>query len=485
LRDGRYVSVVHRPIADGGWVATHDDVTEAKRGEESFRLLFNNNPVPMWVFDRETFRFLAVNDAAVAQYGYSREQFLTMTVPKIRTTQDDDSVTFLRALPDAQNGQYVGQHQRADGTKLHVAVYSRTLNYENRDARLVAIHDITDRKLAEDELRRTQTFLDTVIEHVPVPIAVKDVPSSAKDARDCQFTLLNRAGEELLGVPRQQIIGKTAVELYPKETADLIIAHDSKALWSEQMIHTSDYPFITPGNGTRLVRARKIAIRGDDGKPQHLLAVLEDVTERRKSEQRVMHLAHYDTLTDLPNRVTFNETLDATINHAATTGELFAVLSIDLDGFKETNDTYGHLVGDALLCEVARRLQVAAGGAFVARLGGDEFAVILAEGEQPVAAAALAERLLAVHVDDFEVEGHCLKLGMSIGVAIYPTDGTDAKILMINADAALYRAKAETRGTALFFEAEMSARLRERYALQEDLRSAIDHGELLLHYQPQ
>jgi predicted signal transduction protein with EAL and GGDEF domain len=107
------------------------------------------------------------------------------------------------------------------------------------------------------------------------------------------------------------------------------------------------------------------------------------------------------------------------------------------------------------------------------------------DGAQPAAAAALAERLLAAVADDFEVEGHRLKLGMSIGVAIYPTDGADVETLMTNADAALYRAKAETRGMALFFEPEMSARLRERRAMQEDLRSALDCGELLLHYQPQ
>jgi diguanylate cyclase (GGDEF)-like protein/PAS domain S-box-containing protein len=486
LRDGRYVSVVHRPIADGGWVATHEDVTEAKRREESFRLLFDNNPVPMWVFDRESLRFLAVNEAAITHYGYSFEQFLSMMVTDLRPI--DDCVRFanlLRTLSDDKLEEVLVQHATANGTIIDVCAYSRALVYAGHKARLVAIHDITDRKLAEDELRRIQKFLDAVIEHVPAPIAVKDVPSSAKDARDCRFTLLNRAGEEILGVPRRQIIGKTAVELYPKETADLVIAHDSKALWSEQMILTSDYPLITPGNGTRLVTARKIAIRGDDGKPQHLLAVLEDVTERRKSEQRVMHLAHYDTLTDLPNRATFNETLDATINRATTTGEQFAILSIDFDGFKEINDTYGHMVGDGLLREIARRLQAAAGETFLARLGGDEFAVILAEGAQPAGAAVLAERLLATLLDDFKVEGHCLKLGMSIGVAIYPADGANAKTLLTNADAALYHAKAETRGMAMFFEPEMSARLHERYALQEDLRSAIDRGELLLHYQPQ
>jgi diguanylate cyclase (GGDEF)-like protein len=166
-------------------------------------------------------------------------------------------------------------------------------------------------------------------------------------------------------------------------------------------------------------------------------------------------------------------------------GERFAVLSIDLDHFKEANDSYGHLVGDALLREVARRLRSAAGETFLARIGGDEFVLIVSDGPQPTTAAALTEHLLASCLDDYEVEDHRLKLGMSIGVAVYPTDGADAKTLMNNADAALYRAKAEFRGTALFFEPKMGARLRMRRDLQEDLYSATDRGELLLHYQPQ
>jgi diguanylate cyclase (GGDEF)-like protein/PAS domain S-box-containing protein len=345
--------------------------------------------------------------------------------------------------------------------------------------------NITNRKRSEDELRQTKLFLDTVIENVPIPIAVKHVPNLATDARDCRFTLLNLAGEEFLGIPREQVIGKTAAELYSKETADRIIANDSEALNSEQMTFADDYPFYTPKNGTRLVTSRKFTIRNEDGKPQHLLAVLDDVTERRRSEQRILHMAHYDALTDLPNRVTFAETINATLNRSAASGEQFAVLSIDLDRFKEANDTYGHLIGDAVLREVARRLQAAAEGAFLARIGGDEFMLIVADGAQPAAAATLAGRLLATLVHDIEAEGHHIKLGMSIGGAVYPADGLAAKTLMINADAALYRAKAETRGAAMFFEPEMSERLCKRRELQEDLRSAIDRGELLLHYQPQ
>src|SRR5262249_33727120 len=134
--------------------------------------------------------------------------------------------------------------------------------------------------------------------------------------------------------------------------------------------------------------------------------------------------------------------------------------------------------------EVSRRLREAAGDAFLARLGGDEFTVIARGGQQPSAAEALAARLLAGVADDLNIEGHRLRTGLSVGVAIYPTDGIDAATLMVNADAALYRAKAEGRCTIRFFEPDMDKRLRERRALQHDLRSAVANGELALHYQP-
>jgi diguanylate cyclase (GGDEF)-like protein/PAS domain S-box-containing protein len=477
LRDGRYVSVVHRPTADGGWVATHEDVTEARRREESFRLLFDNNPVAMWVFDRETLRFLAVNNAAVAQYGYSREQFLAMTVPDIRVTQDVDSASFLRARPDAQNGEYVGQHQRSDGTKLHVIVYSRLLNYENRDARLVAIHDITDRKLVEDDLHRTKLFLDTVIEHVPMPIVVK----TAKDSR---FTLLNRAGEELFGFCREDVIGKTPQDVFEPARADTVLALDREAMLSDQPIISCDHSIPTAKRGARLVATKKVAIRGSDGEPEYLLSVIDDVTERRQAEQRITHMAHSDSLTDLPNRAAFNERLAATLRSAEADGRSFAILCMDLDDFKQVNDVYGHTVGDLLLCQIADRLRAVADGVFVARLGGDEFTII-ADNEGRSSITRFINRLLAAFADDFEVDNHRLRQDLSIGVAIYPADGTDAKTLMNNADAALYRAKADEAGSVIFFEVEISARLRERAALQTDLRSAIQNNELRLHYQPQ
>lgn len=484
LRDGRSVLVTHKPMPGGGWVSTHVDVTEQIAREESFRLLFDSSPVPMWVIDRESLRFMAVNDAAITHYGYSRKQFMSMTVPELRPVEDRDRFgKFLRALAPDQFAENVGQHITADGRIIDISVYSRVLTYGGRSARLTAVHDITNAKQVENELRRTQKFLDAIIEHVPIPIIVKDVSGAHKHATEYPYSLVNRAFEELFGAPRAQVIGKTIVDLYPKERIDFIVAENEDALGSDGHIVRQDHDFQTASNGTRTCTATIVAVRDDARNPQHLVTVLQDVTERKRAEDRIARMAHFDQLTNLANRRTFNESMEAAINRATQCGGEFTVLSLDLDGFKETNDTYGHLVGDALLFEVSRRLMNAGDGAFAARVGGDEFALIVDGGMQ--AAIEIAERVLRTFDEAVIVENRRIMAGATIGAAAYPSHGEDSKTLVSNADIALYRAKAIGRGSILFFDAEMGDQVRERRSLQDALRSAVEQQELRLHYQPQ
>ena len=228
-----------------------------------------------------------------------------------------------------------------------------------------------------------------------------------------------------------------------------------------------------------------IAIHAVPLDKDHMLAVHQDVTSRVTAERRVAHLAHHDALTDLPNRASFAAELASTVSQAEATRSRFAVLSLDLDRFKDINDIFGHGIGDGLLCEVAHRLKQAADKSFLARLGGDEFTLICHETAQPEGAAALAERLFAAVAGEVIIEGRVVMANLSIGVAVYPDDGREVATLLNNADAALYRAKADGRGVIRFYEPEMDHKIRDQRLLQQDMRVALSRNEFSLCYQPQ
>ena len=325
------------------------------------------------------------------------------------------------------------------------------------------------------KLGRTQKFLDSIIENMPLSVAVKD-------ARDRCYVLINRTAETIFGIARGDLIGRRSHE--DAETAQTLFPLADEALRTQDLQTVAEQTVRTPHKGTRILTTRNLSIPDETGEGRYLLSLAEDITERKEALARIEHMAHHDTLTDLPNRAAFTERLARAIDAAATNGDSFAVLSIDLDRFKEVNDTFGHAIGDDLLRELARQLGASAGEAYLARLGGDEFCIITPKGDHPALAESLAENLHSAVAVDRELNGQHLRVGISIGVAIFPADGTDATTLLNNADAALYRAKAAGRGKTRFFEIEMDNRLRERRAIQNELATAIDRNDLRLHYQP-
>ncbi|WP_299807324.1 EAL domain-containing protein [Tardiphaga sp.] len=340
----------------------------------------------------------------------------------------------------------------------------------------IGIHeDCTEQRHLEDELESTKKFLKTVVDNIPVSLIVQ----SASDGR---YLFANSSAETVLNRRHEDAIGLTVGDMLRPEDAKLIIGRDLAAIRSGLPV-AEEHP-INTRDGLRLFLTRRVTVPDDNGQPQYLIKTYEDVTDRRQTEARMAHMAYHDGLTDLPNRASFLQGLAQMIDACGDAVDEFAVLSIDLDGLKEINDVFGHAIGDRLLVEVSRRIEAAAGGGMVARLGGDEFGVII-DGKQPEAGQALAERIAEALAQGFPIDGKSVRTGVTTGIALFPRDGANAAALLANSGAALFRAKAHSRGSISVFEPEMDRLLRDRRVLHQDLSLAIRNGELSLHYQPQ
>jgi diguanylate cyclase (GGDEF)-like protein len=215
------------------------------------------------------------------------------------------------------------------------------------------------------------------------------------------------------------------------------------------------------------------------------VATHEDITEQRQSEVKIEYMAHHDALTDLPNRVLLNERLEQALGKSIHRQEMVAVHHLDLDQFKAVNDTFGHPAGDKLLKMVAERLRgLARETDTIARMGGDEFVVVHAPIDDPAETTVLAQRIIALISEPFDLDGHQVTIGASVGIAVGPSDGLRPDLLLRNADLALYRAKGDGRGTFRFFEPVMDLQMQTRRVMERDLRKALPAGEFELHYQP-
>lgn len=330
------------------------------------------------------------------------------------------------------------------------------------------------RERAAAELVSTQIFLDAVVESIPSMVFVKD-------AIDGRFVLLNRAGEQLLGVSRHDLIGKSDFDLFSHDEAERFRDADREVVALGELVTIENEPLETP-NGIRALRTQKVGVPDADGNPRYLLGISEDVTDRLKVEERNRHLSLHDILTDLPNRLAFQTILDERLS---ATAPCFALLLLDLDRFKAVNDSLGHHAGDELLCKVATRLLQAMGMCCtLARLGGDEFGFIYEGDLSSAALADVAETLLSVISEPFNVDGNQINIGCSIGASLCPNHGTSADALMKRSDLALYAAKATGKGGFREFDAQMEEQADRGRVLREELSRALELDQFEVHYQP-
>jgi diguanylate cyclase (GGDEF)-like protein/PAS domain S-box-containing protein len=340
--------------------------------------------------------------------------------------------------------------------------------------------DITERRIATSDLKRARAFLNTVIENVPVSVFVKDVTPP-------RYILVNRAAEALWGLPRDHVVGKTAHEILPRKAADAITACEVDLLRHKSSARShGTYQVETPANGSHLVDVRRAVVPGEDGEPQYLLVVMENITERVRANERIRYMAHHDLLTGLANRAMFLEKLEHAAMQLQDRAEPFTIFMLDLDRFKEVNDSRGHPTGDLLLRDVAQRLKsVLCQDDLLARIGGDEFAILRpGDPDESRSASLLAEEVIEVLARPFDIEGSRIVIGASIGIARAPADGVEPSELMKKADLALYRKKSSGRNGYCFFDPRMTAEADVRHRLEQDLRDAIANCELDVHYQP-
>ncbi|HYS63416.1 MAG TPA: EAL domain-containing protein [Paraburkholderia sp.] len=577
------------------------------RNDERFRSLFDDHPVPMYIFDRETLRFLAVNAAAIQQYGYTESEFLRTTIRAIRPDTEvprlESHLQRSDAVPHGRTMAGIWHHRRKDGSMISADISYHALNFMGRAAFFVLADDVTEQINAEAEAQRSNQMLETVIDNIPQRIFWKDRQSrylgcNMAFARDAGLAypeqvvgksdadmpwrafadLLNEHDKEVVstGVPKMnfevdvvidgvhrttmtsklpftdsdgRVIGVLGsyTDITERKRADLALRLQSRALDASvnAILITAPSPagnlieYVNPAfmritgydpaevighdcrvlqrddrdqEGVASIRQALAANRevsavvrnyrkdgalfwnqlfiapvpNAEGVITHHIGVINDVTDLMRYQEQLEYQANYDSLTRLPNRNLLRDRLQHALIVAQRQHKGVAVVFIDLDGFKNVNDSLGHSVGDRLLSVVAERLaRCTRTSDTVARHGGDEFVIVMTDTVDEQSLIAWMERVRASISEPVWLDGTELYVGCSMGASLFPQDGDDAETLMKKADLAMYRAKDMGRNTFQFYQPEMNASVGARLNLERRLRRALRDNEFLLHYQPQ
>ena len=334
--------------------------------------------------------------------------------------------------------------------------------------------DITERKRTEDALRLSALFFDNTREGV----IISDLNARILSVNPAFSAITGYTEAEVLGQnPRLLQSGRQDRSFFQSLWASLLeVGHWQGELWNRR------------NNGEIYPEWLSISTaRDNDGKPSRYVAVFSDISQIKQSAEKLEHLAHYDALTQLPNRLLLFSRLQHCIEQAQRNQTMLALLMLDLDHFKDVNDSFGHLAGDELLQQVAQRLNARLREAdTICRLGGDEFTVLLEKITQPEDAARVANDIIAALSEPWHLaNGAEVRIGVSVGISLYPAHGQSAETLLQQADTSLYQAKAEGRGRFKYFSEDLTHTVRARIDMEVRLRRALEHNELRVYYQPQ
>ncbi len=433
----------------------------------------------MWIYDIESLRFLDVNDAACKAYGYSRADFLRMTIVDIRPASDRDiarrAVASIGA--DREATTRLWRHTRADGHTFYVDLTSAELSFDGRSARIVLAIDATSRLAVSRALSESRAALAEAQELAHLGSFETDFISGEM-----------RWSTELFRIYGVDPALERPAYLYEFDHEDdrLAIEAEIERARVERGAYTTEHRIRTRDGRERFVFERGRFFYGaDSNEPQRVIGAVLDITERKTTEAQLRILAQHDALTNLPNRLLLRERLEAAMARADARERSLAVYFIDLDRFKTINDTIAHAAGDYLLCELAARLQRSIDGlGTVARPGGDEFIIILDDVEDDTAGLALGYDLLAAIATPLSHEGATLVVTASIGLAVYPRDGMTPDEILRSADTAMYAAKARGGNAVDIYSAHLHDRAVAERDMERALREALDRNGIDVAYQP-
>lgn len=442
------------------------------------RGLLDNALVGVYVIQDE--RFVFVNRTLAAIFRYPQEAVCAGMGPLDLTAPEDHELV-RRELDRRIRGEvpasfFAFHGLRGDGSLIEVEVFGVATSFRGRPAVIGILVDISERRRVERELAEQLHFVEQLIEAIPAPVFYKDEQG--------RYLGCNGAFEAFLGKPREALVGRSVYDISPKKLADRYHVAD-QALLDNPGTQTYEATVADADGNRRSVIFNKATFTRADGQLGGLVGVVLDISERKQMEEMVWREANYDALTGLPNRRLFGDRLREEAKKARRHHRGLALMYIDLDRFKEVNDTLGHRIGDLLLVEAAARIRAALRESdTVARQGGDEFLVVLPELTSPMAIGNLAHAIIDALRQPFRLEGQVAYVSASIGIALYPSDTTDLDTLLSYADQALYSAKERGRNGYCYFVPAFQEEAVARLELANDLRQALADGQLQLYYQP-
>jgi diguanylate cyclase (GGDEF)-like protein/PAS domain S-box-containing protein len=379
-----------------------------------------------------------------------------------------------------QNGRVKGQEYaiRKDDTTQQLVEISVSLIRDMDgypDGFITVTRDITERKKAERAILETNRKLETLVQATPLAVVALD--------RHNRVTIWNSAAEKMFGWSSSEVIGK---EL-PYLTADILEEHNSHMTLSVQgeTINGAELTRKTKTGETLVISLSTAPLHDSHNNITGYVAVMQDITEKKKIEKQLVDLAFFDQLTGLPNRTLFHDRLSQALSHAQQNDRKVALLFVDLDRFKTINDSLGHVIGDTLLALVGERLNSCVKqNDTVSRQGGDEFTIILTDIAGEKEAATTASKIIDVLEEPFTIESHEVFITPSIGISIYPTDTEEPATMIRFADVAMYSAKRRGGDLFQFYTSDMNARVLERLNVENNLRKAMRREEFVVFYQP-